>query len=672
MSTDEVVSELTKKVTCLEAALAEVRQDKEILERIFTENFWGMVVTDVLNAELLKVNPRLAEMLGYSTIELIGKSSYDIYSPECHQGLPEIFRTIHERGHYAYKSKFRRKDESSFPVHIDSYEVTINSQRLRVVSIWDITESERKEKKLSHYRESLEELVKFRTKELERANVQLRSQIRQREAAENELAKANQEMINTLESISDCCVTINRQWVITYANKAMCKAIEVNGHKGDFVGRSFWEIYDHGNKEIIEAFLKTMNEGHPTRLETFALLMGHWAELSIYPTESGLSAFSRNIDEKKKIEKALEEEHRRLYTLCDVTPGLVHVQEENYKIRFANSSFKAKFGAWEGKPCYEVIAGLKSPCPDCVASIVLESAAPLRREIFFGNRIYEIFLQPFVDADGSRLVFKVLVDITDKKNAERELARLDRLNIVGEMAAGIAHEVRNPLTTVHGFLQLLAAKDSTKQYHEFYALMIEELDRANSIITDFLSLASNKTSNFELISISRIVRSLSPLLSADALNQDKELCLELEQVTAILGNENELRQLILNLARNGLEAMQGGSTLTVQTFESENYIILRVRDQGAGIDPMILEKLGTPFLTTKERGTGLGLAISQSIAVRHNASINYESGPTGTTVTVKFPVSNFSRDRLTGVRDQITEARDQNGNTQTDASGFCD
>ena len=117
-------------------------------------------------------------------------------------------------------------------------------------------------------------------------------------------------MINILESISDCCVTVNRQWVITYANKAMLKAIEVNGHKGDFVGRSFWEIYDPGNKEIIEAFLKTMNEGQPTRLETFAPLMGHWAELSIYPTESGLSAFSRNIEEKKKIEKALEEEHQ--------------------------------------------------------------------------------------------------------------------------------------------------------------------------------------------------------------------------------------------------------------------------------------------------------------------------------------------------------------------------
>ena len=110
--------------------------------------------------------------------------------------------------------------------------------------------------------------------------------------------------------------------------------------------------------------------------------------------------------------------------------------------------------------------------------------------------------------------------------------------------------------------------------------MIEELDRANFIITDFLSLAKEKSSEFKLMNITKIVRSLSPLLSADALNQDKEIGLELEEVTDIQGNENEIRQLLLNLARNGLDAMQGGKTLTIQTFELENNIILRVHDQG--------------------------------------------------------------------------------------------
>ncbi|EGW36740.1 PAS domain S-box protein [Desulfosporosinus sp. OT] len=641
MSTYEVISEVKKKVFFLETALAEAREDNEMWDRIFTENYWGMLISDVLTGQLIKVNSRYAEMLGYNAHELIGKSIYDVYAPEFHQKLPKIMRHIHERGHYAYKSAQMRKDGSSFPVHIDSYEVTIKERRLRVVSIWDITESERKEKELSQYRKNLEELVELRTNELVRINNQLRSEIAQKEAVEHKLAQTNQELINTLESISDGFLAVNRQREITYANQAFVEA-QGNNIAGNIIGSDFEEFYQNGSKLIFDFCLQVMEDEKPARLETYAPLMGNWVEISAYPTESGISIFFRNIEERKKMEKAVEEEHQRLYTLFNSFPGLIYVQEENYKIRFANSRFRDKFGSWEGKRCYEVIAGLASPCDECVTSTVFESVRSLWIERLFENRIYEKFIQPFIDADGSRLIFKVLIDITDRKNADREMARLDRLNMVGEMAAGIAHEVRNPLTTVHGFLQLLAAKDSTKEYHEFYKLMIEELDRANLIITDFLSLASDKTSDFELINISVIVRSLFPLLSADALNKEKELYLELEQVPDTKGNENELRQLLLNLARNGLEAMQGGGrTLTIQTYKLGNHIILRVRDQGEGIDPMILEKLGTPFLTTKERGTGLGVAICQSIAARHNAVINYETNPGGTTVTVKFAVSNY-------------------------------
>jgi len=639
MLANEVIIGLEKRGACLEAILENFLDDNRIWNRIFTESNWGMVVSDAITGELLKMNNCYADMHGYCIHELIGKSMYDIFAPECHKDLPEIVHKIHESGHYAYNSVHIRKDGKCFPVHADSYEVTVSTRRLRVVSVWDITESERKEKELSLYQESLEELVRFRTDELERINEQLRREITQRETAEKELARANREMINTLESISDGFIAVNRQWIITYANKAMVTARKKRGINSALVGSVFWKTYVQGDKEIDEACLKVMNDRQPIRFETYVELMGQWVEFSIYPTESGISIFSRSIDERRKIEKAVEEEHQRLYSLFDSFPGLIYVQEENYKIRYANSSFQAKFGLGEGKACYDVTDGLTIPCQDCVSSMAFRTSSSLREERLLDNHLYEIFIQPFTDADGSRLVFKVLIDITDRKNADRELARLERLNMVGEMAAGIAHEVRNPLTTVRGFLQLLTSKDNTKQYHEFYHLMIEELDRANFIISDFLSLARDKTTDFELINISELVRSLSPLLVADALNQDKEIILELLPVSDILGNKNELRQLLLNIARNGLEAMSAGTTLTIQTLKLEGYSILRICDQGEGVDPVIFEKLGTPFLTTKEQGTGLGLAICQSIASRHQAVISYESNPSGTTVTVKFPVS---------------------------------
>jgi len=633
-----MIIELEQRVAFVQAAFfSDVRDDNRIWGRIFTESTWGMVVSDAKNGELLKMNPIFADMHGYSIHELIGKSMYDEFLPEWHKDLPEIVWKIHEGGHYSFKSVHSRKDGSRFPVQLDIYEVTIKAERLQVVFVGDISESERKENELRRYRENLEQLVRLRTEELERTNEQLRSEITQREAAENELARVNQQMINTIESISDGFIAVNRQWIITYANKAIVKALQANGLKENFIGSDFWQTYKQGDKAIInDSCLKVMRDEQPIRFETFATLIGQWLELSIYPTESGISIFSRNIDERRKIEKAVEEEHYRLYSLFDSFPGLVYVQEDNHIIRFANSSFRAKFGPYEGKPCYEVIVGLTTPCNDCILPIVINGSKSRWKEVVFDNRIYEIYAQPFKDADGSRLVFKVLIDITERKDSERELARLERLNMVGEMAAGIAHEVRNPLTTVRGFLQLLTSKDNTKQYHEYYDLMIEEIDRANLIISNFLSLAKDKTSDFELTNISEIVRSLSPLLAADALNQDKEMILELEQVPDILGNKNELRQLLLNIVRNGFEAMPVGTTLTIQTQKLEDYIILRVCDQGEGVDPVIFEKIGTPFLTTKEQGTGLGLAICQSIVARHHATMGFESDQTGTIVTVKF------------------------------------
>jgi len=631
--------ELKQKVAFLEAALADVREDNEIWDRIFLDNTWGMVVTDAISGKLLKVNTHYAEMHGYSPPELIGKSMYDVLCAPGHQNdLLKISPRIHN-DHYVYNSVHVRKDGSRFPVRIDNYEVTINGRCLRIVSLWDITETEHKEKELSRYRESLVELIKFRTDELEKTNDQLRSEILQKETAENELAKANHEMINILESIGDCFKAVNRQWIITYANKAMVKAREANGLDGHILGSNYWETHKLESKTINDACLKAMNDGMPTRFETYAITMGQWVEVSIYPTESGISIFLRNIEERRKIEKAVEEEHHRLYSLFNSFPGLIYLQEENYKIRFANDSFQAKFGPCIDRPCFEVIGGLSFPCTDCMSSMVLRSLTAVWKEMVFDNRMYEVYSQPFIDADGSRLVFKVLIDITDRKSADRELARLERLNMVGEMAAGIAHEVRNPLTTVRGFLQLLQSKDDTVRYHEFYQLMTDELDRANLILTDFLSLAKDKSTDFELINITKIVTTLAPLLTADAINQDKEIILELEEVTDTQGNENELRQLILNLARNGLEAMQAGTVLTIRTYKFENYIMLKVCDQGGGVDSAILDKLGTPFLTTKERGTGLGIAICQSIAVRHKALIIFESEHTGTTVTVKFLVN---------------------------------
>jgi len=227
-------------------------------------------------------------------------------------------------------------------------------------------------------------------------------------------------------------------------------------------------------------------------------------------------------------------------------------------------------------------------------------------------------------------------DISERKMFEKEMARLDRLNLVGQMAAGIGHEVRNPMTTVRGFLQLLGVKGEFEQFKGYFELMIEELDRANSIITEFLSLAKNKAVDLQPLSLDRLIENMFPLIQADAMLSDKEIIMELKDTAVLPLDEKEIRQLILNLVRNGLDAMSGGGKMMIRTSMDGEEVVLAVADEGSGIKTDDLEKIGTPFFTTKENGTGLGLATCYSIAARHNAEIHIDTGLSGTTFFVKF------------------------------------
>ena len=232
----------------------------------------------------------------------------------------------------------------------------------------------------------------------------------------------------------------------------------------------------------------------------------------------------------------------------------------------------------------------------------------------------------------------ILWNTIRQKEIEKQIARLDRLNIIGEMAAGIAHEVRNPMTTVRGFLQMLAKKEHDSPHASFYSIMIEELDRANGIITEFLSLAKNKAVNLEYANLNQIIEAILPLIQADARISNKSIVLELSEIPELLIDEKEIRQVILNMVRNGLEAMNEKGEVRIRTYCEENAVVMAIADQGSGIKVEILENIGIPFQTTKENGTGLGLPVCYSIAARHNAKIMVETGSKGTEFFVKFKI----------------------------------
>ncbi len=231
------------------------------------------------------------------------------------------------------------------------------------------------------------------------------------------------------------------------------------------------------------------------------------------------------------------------------------------------------------------------------------------------------------------------VDVTERKKLEEEVKRLDRLHLVGEMAASLAHEIRNPMTTVRGYLQMLRKKPCFQRHIYQFDMMIAELDSANLIIKEFLCLAKNKSIERKTGDINQIIEALLPLLYAEALTGNKSIRWQPGLAKTMQMDDNEIRQLVIHLVRNALEAVGKGGTVQISTALAGQEFLLQVRDNGCGIPKELMERLGTPFVTTKEQGTGLGLAVCYSIAARHNAKINIQSGEDGTTVVVRFPIA---------------------------------
>ena len=243
-----------------------------------------------------------------------------------------------------------------------------------------------------------------------------------------------------------------------------------------------------------------------------------------------------------------------------------------------------------------------------------------------------------IEINGEECILFASNNITEMKRLQAELTRLDRLNLVGQLAAGIGHEIRNPMTTVRGYLQLMGVKPDYAALKPTFDLMISELDRANSIITEFLSLAQTKQTPLESQNLNNILTHLYPLLEADTFTQNKQIRFIPGDIPDLELNANEISQLVLNLTRNGLEAMQERGCLTIEIYLQNGMVVLAIADEAFGIPPENKGMLGTPFFTTKANGTGLGLSICYRIAESHNANIRVDSSPRGTTFHIFFPI----------------------------------
>ena len=245
---------------------------------------------------------------------------------------------------------------------------------------------------------------------------------------------------------------------------------------------------------------------------------------------------------------------------------------------------------------------------------------------------------------GSQIVIFLIYFLSDVRNKKQQLyyeqiQQTERLKTTGQLAAAVAHEIRNPLTVVKGFLQLYEKEptfDDKKKKH--FKLMIDELNIAEHVITQFLSLAKpNAQMQLQAVNVSDSLESVTDLLSSYGLFHDISIVLEIEEDCVISINEMEFKQVMINLIKNAIEASSTGKDVHVKAKRDNNYVFIEVQDQGQGMSEKAIQSLGTPFYSLKTKGTGLGLMICFQIIEKYRGTIHFQSElDRGTRVVIRL------------------------------------
>jgi len=234
----------------------------------------------------------------------------------------------------------------------------------------------------------------------------------------------------------------------------------------------------------------------------------------------------------------------------------------------------------------------------------------------------------------------VLSDITEQERVQEYIHQSEKLAMVGQLAAGAAHEIRNPLAVIFGFIQLMTSSLPDEQNQRFQLpLVLSEIARINKIVTELLLLSKPSSPNYREVTLTDIFSSILPLMYGEASLHGVEIVERYEKDIPLHVDVEQLKQVLLNLMKNAMEAMPAGGTLTISSTHDEDNIQITVADTGLGIPAEHVARIFDPFFSLKEEGTGLGLPISMRMMKNHGGDIHVKSEPgRGTEMIICLPI----------------------------------
>lgn len=353
---------------------------------------------------------------------------------------------------------------------------------------------------------------------------------------------------------------------------------------------------------------------------------------------------SRNVNQQINKKEKLKENQKRDRLFIEHSKDTMGIVTKEGVWTYINERGKKLMGV----TCFaEIIGTSLFDYTDCQDFNLLKDCLSARASRDFEIRLIrkdndskqvEIQLIPtvFKNREVSLVIIK---DITKQRKTEDQLQVAEKLSVIGRMAAGIAHEIRNPLTAIKGFTQLLS-EHPAEEAGDYAGIILEELSRIESIVGDLLVLARPQASNLTTVDLISLVHGVVNLLNPQATLSNGFIKIKTDLPFLYIDCEpDKIKQVLINLIQNSIEAMINGGDILVSITKETGYATVQVIDQGVGIPEDRLNKLGEPFYSTKEKGTGLGLMICQKIIKNHGGKINFSSIVNqGTAVTFTLPI----------------------------------
>jgi PAS domain S-box-containing protein len=348
---------------------------------------------------------------------------------------------------------------------------------------------------------------------------------------------------------------------------------------------------------------------------------------------------------------------RQLQAIFDgITDGVIIV-DRDFRIVAVNKAEAAFLGSTPqdlvGKPCYLAYCRGEQPCELCPAHETFASGKPAlvsRLELTTGyhRKGVDVYTFPVRDESGRTIqAIQYIKDVTDRVKLQKQLREVEQLTGIGQMAASVAHEIRNPLLAVGGFARRLhedMAVDDPRR--EYTGIILEEVTRLEQILREQLTLERHLVPSLLPVDINQILRDVRKLLSHGMLSSQVRLVGELaDGLPVTLGDANQLKQAFLNIINNAIQSMPEGGTITISTAQRGQNIVVRIEDTGPGIPGDIMNKLFVPFFTTRKTGSGLGLAVTKRVIDNHGGDIEVMSEVgKGTIFDVSIPIVRASKE----------------------------